>query len=176
MKTKLIILLFFITPLLFSQSENIDIEKIPDQLIGSWVIDQPGEGQIPSQIFRWKFKKTTSNKGECEFHWLFKRQEDPEYITVGVAVYDFYIIGNRIKGEITKAGSQQKQAMVMEFYDEIKWYLPGDEYYEKFGMKEINSEYEIKENVLILFEDNNKDGDYEEDGEVQKYLREEKDS
>ena len=90
MKTKLIILLFFITPLLFSQSENIEIEKIPDQLIGSCVIDQPGEGQIPSQIFRWKFKKTTSNKGECEFHWLFKRQEDPEYITVGVAVYDFY--------------------------------------------------------------------------------------
>jgi len=176
MKIKLIISLFFITPLLFSQSENIEIEKIPEQLIGSWVLDQPGEGQIPSQIFRWKFKKITSNEGECEFHWLFKRQEDPEYIAVGILVSDFSVVDNTIRTSLTKVGSMQKKPMKMEFYDQVKWYYSGDSLFEMTDDKKGVFLFEIKEDVLIIFEDNNKDGDYEDDREVTKYIREEKDS
>ena len=166
------LLLIFITPLLFSQNEVTEKEIIPDNLLGSWVIEQPGEGQVPSQIFRWKFNKKTQKQGECEFYWMFKRQEDKEYITVAVAVYDFHVVASKIYGKMTKAGSQQKQAMVMEFYDEVKWYNPGDEFYDKFGMKEINTEFVIKNNLLNLLEDNNGDGDYDDEGESQSYAKE----
>ena len=90
---------FFVTSFLFSQNEKTVKENIPDNLQGSWVIEMPGEGQVPSQIFRWKFSKIETNNGECEFHWLFKRQEDPDFITVAVAIYDFYIDESKIHGK-----------------------------------------------------------------------------
>jgi len=163
---------FFVTSFLFSQNEKTVKEVIPDNLQGSWVIEMLGEGQRPSEIFRWKFSKIEINNGECEFHWLFKRQEDQDFITVGVAVYDFYIDAGKIQGKMTKAGSQQIKPMVMEFYDETKWYYPGDEFFENFGMKEIGAEFELKNNLLILKEDNNGDGDYDDEGETQSYSKE----
>ncbi len=155
--------------------ENQGIKEIPDQLIGSWVMDQPGEGQIPSQILRWEFKKTSSNNGECEFYWLFKRQDDLKYITVAVLVSDFTVVNNTIRTSLTKVGSMQKEPMKMEFYDEVKWHYPGDSFFEMKDNKEGILSFKIKDNVLTFYEDHNKDGDYEDEGEVQKYFREEKD-
>jgi len=162
MKIKLIIPLFLLTTLLFSQSKTKDLEKIPDQLLGTWELDLPGEGQIPSQIFRWVFKKTIEDKGESEFHWLFKRKEDLKYITVAVLVSDFFVDGNSFRTSLIKAGSMQKEQMQMEFYDEVKWYYPGDPMFGKFHQEEFYT-FEIKENALFLKEGNN--------GEVQEYTR-----
>ncbi|WP_370480324.1 hypothetical protein [Tamlana flava] len=162
MKTKLFFTLFLLATLLFSQSETKNIEKIPDELIGKWEIDLPGEGEIPSQIFRWIFKKTIEDKGESEFHWLFKRKEDLKYITVAVMVSDFSVEGNIIRTSLIKAGSMQKELMQMDFYDEVKWYYPGDSMFIKFHQEEFYI-FEIKENVLLLKEGN--------DGELQKYSR-----
>ncbi len=154
MKTTLIIPLFLLTTLLFSQSKTDDLEKIPDQLTGTWEIDLPGEGEIPSQIFRWVFNKTTGNNGESEFHWLFKRKEDPKYITVGVFVSDFSVQGNAIRTSLKKVGSMQKELMQMEFYDEVKWHYPGDDLFTKSPQKGFY-QFEIKENILLLKEGNN---------------------
>ena len=161
MKTTLIIPLFLLTTVLFSQNKTDAHEKIPEQLNGTWEIDLPGEGDIPSQIFRWVFKKTTEEMGESEFHWLFKRKEDPKYITVGVFVSDF-VDGNTIRTSLIKAGSMQKELMKMEFYDEVKWYYPGDPMFGKFHQEEFYI-FEIKENALLLKEGNN--------DEVQKYSK-----
>ncbi len=162
MKTTLIIPLFLLTTLLFSQNKTDDLEKIPDQLTGTWEIVLPGEGEIPSQIFRWVFNKTSGNNGESEFHWLFKRKEDPKYITVAVLVSDFFVDGNTIRTSLIKAGSMQKELMKMEFYDEVKWYYPGDPMFGKFHQEEFYI-FEIKENALLLKEGNN--------DEVQKYSK-----
>ena len=112
------LLLIFITPLLFSQNEVTEKEIIPDNLLGSWVIEQPGEGQVPSQIFRWKFNKKTQKQGECEFYWMFKRQEDKEYITVAVAVYDFHVVASKIYGKMTKDRAQEfiKKVVIEQTY------------------------------------------------------------
>lgn len=162
MKIKLIIPLFFLTALLFSQSNTKDLEKIPDQLLGSWELNLPGEGEIPSQIFKWVFKKTIEDKAESEFHWLFKRKEDLKYITVAVLVSDFYVESNTIRTSLIKAGSMQKELVQMDFYDEVKWYYPGDPMFGKFHQEEFLI-FEIKENALFL-----KDGI---DGKFEKYVR-----
>lgn len=162
MKIRLIIPFFLISTLLLSQSETKNIEKIPDELIGKWEIDLPGEGDIPSQIFRWVFNKTSGDIGESEFHWLFKRKEDLKYITVAVMVSDFFVEGNTIKTSLIKAGSMQKELMQMDFYDEVKWYYPGDPMFSKFHQAEFYI-YEIKENVLFLKEGN--------DGQFEQYTR-----
>ncbi|WP_242086491.1 hypothetical protein [Aestuariivivens sediminis] len=162
MKTTLIIPLFLLTTVLFSQNKTDAHEKIPDQLLGTWELDLPGEGDIPSQIFRWVFNKTTDNTGESEFHWLFKRKKDPKYITVGVFVSDFNVQGNAIGTRLKKVGSMQKELMQMEFYDEVKWHYPGDDLFTKSPQKGFYI-FEIKENLLLLKEGNN--------DEVQKYSR-----
>jgi len=161
MKLKLIIPLFLLTTLLFSQSETRNLDNIPDLLIGTWEIDLPGKGEIPSQIFKWVFNKITDYKGESEFHWLFKRKEDLKYITVGVFVSDFSVEGNTIRTSLKKVGSMQKELMQMEFYDEVKWHYPVDSMFSK-SPQEGYYTFEIKENVLLL-----KEGD---NGEVKKYL------
>jgi len=162
MKIKLIIPIFLLTTLMFSQSEIKDLEKIPDHLIGTWELDLPGEGEIPSQIFRWVFNKKSGDKGESEFHWLFKRKEDLKYITVAVMVSDFFVEGNTITTSLIKAGSMQKEAMQMDFYDEVKWYYPGDPMFGKFHQGE-DYIFEIKENALFLKEGN--------EGKFEKYVR-----
>ena len=167
----------FVTSFLHSQDNNPNKEVIPDSLIGTWMIDAPGQflegqGEVPSQIFKWKFSKMEAKKGAGEFHWLFKRQEDKDFITVFVAVYDFYIEEGKIHGNMVKGGSQQKEAMVMEFYDEIKWSYPGDERFKKFGNKKIKPAFEINSDFLFLLEDHNGDGDFEDEGERQKYTKE----
>lgn len=162
MKIKLIIPLFLLTTLLFSQSKTKDLEKISDQLIGTWEIDLPGEGEIPSQIFRWVFNKSTEDKGESEFHWLFKRKEDLKYITVGVFISDFSVEGSTLRTSLKKVGSMQKELGKMDFYDEVKWHYPGDALFSK-SPQEGYYTFEITENVLLLKEGNN--------GEVQKYSR-----
>lgn len=162
MKIKLIIPLFFFVTLLFSQNKTKDFEQIPEQLIGTWEINLPGEGEIPSQIYRWIFNKITNNKGESEFHWLFKRQEDLKYITVGVFVSDFFVEDNTFKTSLKKVGSMQKELMKMEFYDEVKWHYPGDELFAKSPQNGFYT-FEVNEGELMLKEGNN--------GEVQKYSK-----
>ena len=169
-----LVVTFWFCMTLFLFSQNDDGNDIPDDLMGNWVIEQPGEGEIPSQIFRWKFSKTNSKTGECEFHWLFKRQEDKNFITVGILVSDFSVNNNEISTKLTKVGSMQKEPMKMSFYDEVKWYYPGDSLFEKTDSKESTFQYEIKDNKFIVLEDHNNDGDYEDEGEFQKYSKEEK--
>ena len=62
----------------------------------------------------------------------------------------------------------------MAFYDEVKWYYPGDSLYEMTDNKESTFLFDIKDNMFIIFEDHNNDGDYEDEDESQKYIREEK--
>ena len=162
MKIQLIIPFFLLSTLLFSQNETRDLEKIPDQLFGTWELNLPGEGEIPSQIFRWIFKKRIEDKGESEFHWLFKRKEDLKYITVAVLVSDFFVDANTIRTRLIKAGSMQKELMQMDFYNEVKWYYPGDPMFSKFHQEEFYI-FEIKENALFLKEENN--------GKFEKYDR-----
>ena len=166
-----LLICFFITPLLFSQNEEAVYDEIPENLIGSWVIEELGEGQIPSQIFRWKFSKLTQKTCESEFHWLFKRQEDSDYITVAVLVSDLHVKGDKFFTKTKKAGSMQKEPGKMEFYGVIKWHLPGDDLFEKYP-KEGSNLFKIKGDVLILQEDHNGDGDFEDEGETQKYMKE----
>jgi hypothetical protein len=166
----LVIVLFFVTPLLFSQNENSQ-NVIPDELLGSWVFNQKGEGQTPSQIMRWKFSKINSTEGETEFYWLFKRQEDKDFITVAVMVGSLQVKNDEFYSTIKKVGSMQKEPMVMEFYDTVKWYFPGDSLFEKTP-KESSYHFEIKEDALILSTDYNKDGDFNDQGEIQQYTKE----
>jgi len=169
-KVVVVIALFFVTPLLFSQNK-ISQNEIPDALLGSWVINQKGEGQIPSQIMRWKFSKTSSTEGESEFYWLFKRQEDKEFITVAVIVGSLQVKNDEFYSTMKKVGSMQKEPMVLEFYDTVKWYFPGDSLFEKTP-KESSYHFEIKEDALILSMDYNKDGDFDDQGETQQYTKE----
>ena len=164
-------LFFFVMPFVFSQSNPTS--DIPDNLLGSWIIEQSGEGQVPSQIFRWKFSKIDSKKGECEFHWLFKRQEDKDYIAVAILVSDFSVNESEISTNLTKVGSMQKEPMKMEFYNEVKWHFPGDSLFEKTDNKQSTFSYEIENNMFIVKEDYNKDGDFDDEGETRKYLKEE---
>ena len=52
--------------------------------------------------------------------------------------------------------------MQMKFYDEVKWYYPGDALFSKSPQEEFYI-FEIKENALFLKEGNI--------GEVQEYTR-----
>ena len=50
----------------------------------------------------------------------------------------------------------------MDFYNEVKWYYPGDPMFSKFHQEEFYI-FEIKENALFLKEENN--------GKFEKYDR-----
>ena len=153
----------------FSQEINLKSE-IPDNLIGTWVMEIKGEGEIPSQMMKYVFRNDDSDGNVCEFHWLFKRSPDKEYITVGVE-YGYLKVGSKIfQSKTFKAGSQQVQPMEMKFDDTIKWYYPGDDRYEQFP-KGQTARYEIQGNKLIIKNDDNGDGDYDDEGELQVYIK-----
>ena len=42
-------------------------EKIPKDLIGTWILDLPGEEGIPSQIMKWVFLETKDDGPVSEF-------------------------------------------------------------------------------------------------------------
>lgn len=168
--TKILLLFLIISVFVYGQNENNQTE-IPDDLIGSWVIMQKGEGQVPSQIFRWIFTNSEMNKAKSEFHWLFKRLEDKDFITVAALVGILTVKNNKFFSTTTKVGTMQKEPMVMEFYETVKWYFPGDPMFEKFP-KEESHYFEIIGDVLKLKQDNNLDGDFNDEGEVQEYMRE----
>ena len=172
MKATILISILFVTSH-FSNVKNETLQtEIPDDLFGSWKIEQIGEGEIPSQIFRRVYKKTNKNEGVTEFQWLFKRAEDRDYLAVGVSVGNFTIQGDIVTVINTKFGSQQAEPMSDVFYDTIKWYYPGDLNYEKSPKKEVYS-VELKGNILIVKTDNNGDGDYDDEYEVDEYMKEE---
>ena len=168
--TKILLLFLIISVFVYGQNEN-NQTKIPNDLIGSWVIMQKREGQVPSQIFRWIFTNSEMNKGESEFHWLFKRLEDKDFITVAALVGKLNVKNDKFFSTTTKVGTMQKEPMVMEFYETVKWYFPGDPMFEKFP-KEESRYFEIIGDVLKLKQDNNLDGDFNDEGEVQEYMRE----
>jgi len=168
--TKILLLFLIISAFSYGQNEN-DQTEIPNDLIGSWVIIQKGEGQVPSQIFRWIFTNSEIKQGISEFHWLFKRLEDKDFITVAAIVGNLTVKNNKFFSTSTKVGSMQKEPMVMEFYETVKWYFPGDPMFEKFP-KEESYYFEIIGDVLKLKQDNNQDGDFTDEGEVQEYMRE----
>lgn len=154
----------FLIPALFCQ------DIIPDDLVGTWIIKLEGEGEIPSQIFRHTFSKDNDTEGTHEFYWMFKRAEDKEFIIVAATVGDLSIEGDKFTSVMQKAGTQQKEPMVMSFYDDIHWYQKGDGMFEKFPEQEV-SFFEVSGNELILKWDHNNDGDFEDEGEYDVFSR-----
>ena len=145
-------------------------DMIPDELVGTWAIRLDGEGEIPSQIFRHVFSKDSDRSGTHEFYWLFKRAEDKEFTVVAAVVGDLKIEGDKFTSVLQKAGTQQKEPMVMSFYDEIHWYQKGDGMFEKFPQQEV-SFFKVDGDKLILKWDHNNDGDFEDDGEYDVFSR-----
>ena len=74
---KLIIILLFLKWLISYAQTNI-----PEDMFGTWELNLPGGGKIPSQIFKWIFYTNDLVDYIAESHWLFKRIEDKAKIPV----------------------------------------------------------------------------------------------
>lgn len=144
---------------------------IPDDIVGTWAIHMEGEGEVPSQIFRYSFSKESEKTGTCTFYWLFKRATDKEFIVVAATAGDLNIEGDKFTSILQKAGTMQKEPMKMDFYNEVRWFTQGDDMFEKFPKEEVKL-FKVEGDKLILRWDYNGDGDFEDEGEHDVFERE----
>jgi len=142
------------------------------ELIGTWVNEQKGEGEIPSQILKYVFGISESGEWFSEFYWMVKRTQDNEYITVAAVIGSLSIEQNVLKLKTTKAGSQLGANGYQDIYKEIKWFANDDV---RFSMVPQQSEYyfQINGNLLEMKSDDNQDGDYDDEGETTVFTKKE---
>jgi hypothetical protein len=168
MKTSKAILFLFIVSISFSCNNKND--AFPDDLEGDWVYITEGDGEIPTQSLTYVFKKSDESTGEFEFIWSFKINNEGEFVTIAAIAGTMLVDSAGIHTTTQKAGSQQDEPLSDTFNDEITWYSPGDPMYEKFP-KEAHYGFEFEDDLLVLKEDFNRDGDSDDRGEHTKYSR-----
>ena len=161
---KLVVILFLlITPTLHSQT------TIPEELAGTWELKTPGEGEIPSQIFKWIFCTSEAGNDIAEFHWLLKRIEDKAYITVFVVKGNLTVDHNIFTLSAFTTGSQQVNEK-LEFYEEIKWFSEGDPKFDRYPKQESHY-FLIEGDKLKVQDDFNGDGDFDDKEETTIYTK-----
>ncbi len=159
----LIILFLLIIPTIHFQNE------IPHDLAGTWELKVPGEGEIPSQIFKWIFYTNESGNDIAEFHWLFKRTDDKAYISVFVVKGNLMVNHKVFTLSTFTTGSQQVDAK-LEFYEEIKWYSEGDPKFDRYPKQESHN-FLVEGNKLKVQDDINGDGDFDDKEETTIYTK-----
>ncbi|WP_340114286.1 hypothetical protein [Maribellus mangrovi] len=159
----LVILLLLITSALHAQN------NIPEEMAGTWELKVPGEGEVPSQIFQWIFYSNDSGENIAEFHWLFKRIEDLDYLTVFAVKGNLVVDHNVFTLSTFTTGSQQIGGK-LEFYEEIKWFTEGDPKFDRYPKHESHF-FEIEANKLKVQDDFNGDGDFDDQEETTIYTK-----
>lgn len=155
-KMKLLVILFLlITPILHFQT------TIPEELAGTWELKVPGEGEIPSQIFKWIFYTNDLGNDIAEFHWLFKRTVDKAFISVFVVKGNLIVENDVFTLSTFMTGSQQVDSK-LEFYEEIKWFSEGDPKFDRYPKQESHY-FLIEGNKLKVQDDFNGDGDFDDE-------------
>lgn len=145
-------------------------DQIPPDLYGTWVLELPGEGEVPSQQMKFVFHKNQTTSGTSEFWWNVKWTGASDYTTIGVTKGIFTLDEDEITVKLTRAGSQQKEPMSDIFLDSIVWYGPDDELFGKFPREEKYT-FRLEKNTLFILEDENGDGDTDDEGEASAYIR-----
>lgn len=156
-------ILLLITSTLHAQN------NIPEEMAGTWQLNLPGEAEIPSQIFKWVFYTNESGNDIAEFHWLFKRIEDKDYITVFVVKGNLVVTQDVFTLSTFSTGSQQVDGK-LEFYEEIKWFSEGNPKFDRYPKKESHF-FDIEANKLKVQDDLNNDGDFDDKDESTIYTK-----
>lgn len=146
---------------------------IPDDLLGSWTADKPAHvDMVPLEYLRRVFVKSNTENGTYEFYWI-GNMPGFGWVVVAAEKGNFTVNPSKIFMTPTEFGSEQITPGVMEFYDTTHWYFPGDPMFDMFDYLP-EYEFEIQTDTLIWRGDGNADGDYLDEGEVIKYIRENK--
>lgn len=173
MKLKLFISIFLLSSFLFSCKEIQDRKtgkRNFSGLGGEWVLKYKREGEVPGQIFSWKFVPENRQSGNYEFYWKADYPVKGKFVVI-TGEKGTYRIKDDILFPVTKNfGSQQAEPMSDIFYDSVKWYSPGDPQFELFQATDSIG-FNLKGDVLLLKIDNNGDGDWEDDDEITEFSR-----
>ena len=148
-----------------------DVVFIPNELIGSWKLEMPGEGEgVPDQLFRRMFYREESGGGRYEIYWIATL---PEYgpIVMAGEKGNLGINEDTIFLSPTAFGSQQMGPMSDDFYDTTRWYYPGDSLFDMFRNDPYGLFY-IEGDTLFWKKDLNNDGKFTEQNEVTRFFRE----
>lgn len=157
---------FLIFAFLFSISCDMkNVENYSDELSGEWLLEFKREGEVPGQLFIWKFKPLSKTSGEYEFYWKADYPIKGSFVVITGEKGTYRIDHNVLFPTPKKFGSQQAEPLSEVFYDTIIWYGPGDPEFELFQATDSVG-ISIEENNLILKMDNNADGDWLDEDEV----------
>ena len=143
------------------------LNVIPDELVGTWVHIEAEGGED-----RLIIEEVADKIGRFEWYWNVQLEEDAGFVTVLAVKANFVIKANRIVATVTLCGSQLIEFEDDQVLDEIVWYSPEDEEWEWFDFYEdIYIDFELKNDQLIIKEDGNDDGDYDDEDEQTIFIK-----
>lgn len=157
------IFLIFLPSVVFCQVKtSVSDNNIPEDLLGTWTYEIQGEGETPSQLFKYTFREDGSNGGIYEYQTLVKWPQFNEYIAVDIMEGQVQVTDDVLTTSLIRVGQQQG--------DTIQWYYPGSLMYENTP-KEEHYSFKLRSKKLILMKDENADGDYKDEEETMEYFR-----
>jgi hypothetical protein len=137
-------------------------KNLKNDLSGEWVLEFKRDGEIPGQLFIWKFEPDNNKSGEYEFYWKADYPVKGDFVVI-TGEKGKYTIENNILYPLVKTyGSQQAEPMSEVFYDSIVWYKPGNPRFELFQATDSIG-IELQGDILKLKMDNNADGSWNGD-------------
>lgn len=166
MKLFSLILLFILGFVSCKKNDAIISDPIPEPLISTWICEITGEDEVPDQLFRYVFVKEDEYYGLMEWYWYANISESQELIAVMAAKAIFFVQDNKILPTITHWGSQLFEFEDDVVFDEIVWNTIGDVGCDMFDMGEkLSILFEFEDGQLIVKEDLNSDGDFDDEEE-----------
>ncbi|MBK3516328.1 hypothetical protein [Carboxylicivirga marina] len=161
------ILLFFVAACNKDDDPSFDI--IPDDLVGAWT-NYVSEDGVENRFI---FEKNNERSGNLEYYWNYRDSEAESYITLLAAKATFVVKDNMIIPTVKQWGSQLIEFDEEQLLDEIRWYTINEEEWEWFEIEDdFTITFELINDQLIIKEDMNDDGDYNDEDEIAIYVRE----
>jgi hypothetical protein len=156
-----------------NEAEEAKSIQVPEKLLGSWKLEMPGEGEgVPDQLFRRKFFKGGNDNGRYEIYWIATLPEYGPTVMAGEKG-ELSVILDTIFMTPTAFGSQQMGPMADDYYDTTRWYYPGDSLFDMFRNDPYGLFY-IEGDTLFWKKDLNNDGQFLDQNEVTRFVREKK--
>ena len=109
-----------------SEPQDSNLNIIPEELVGSWILDINNEEKGVHLIFTRSFTKSDAEHGKYSYYWMI---DHPDFglIIVSAEKGDYTVNPTTVFMTPTEFGSEQILSEGgMNFYDTTKWYFPGD--------------------------------------------------